>query len=539
MIPRYSTNFNLQKIERKRTDFLVVGSGIAGLYSGLKLAKKGRVRLLTKGQVRDCNTEYAQGGIAAAIDNNDNPKLHYIDTLRAGVGLTNSQAVNILTKESKARIKELIKLGVQFDQSGGKLALTKEGAHSCRRVLHAGGDATGAEIRRVLGEEVKNNKKIRVDTEVFVIDLLTNHNKCYGVLAYDQRKDKYLAYLAQAVILATGGAGQLYTKTSNPDIATGDGIAMAYRAGAEVMDLEFIQFHPTTLELPGKENFLISEAVRGEGAILRNQAGEAFMTQYHYLAELAPRDIVARAIYQELKDSQQDHLYLDLTELNADYIKERFPTIYQTCLDAGVDITNNYIPIAPAAHYFMGGIKVNLNGESSLSGLFVCGESAAMGLHGANRLASNSLLEALVYGKKVAEQAAIYLNNSKANLDWLQFSYNRQVIGNIPAKAIKSKIQNLMMGQVGIVRDELGLKEALKEVEILAEYLKIAPFEIKGIEAQNLIVLAYLVIKAALLRTESRGAHYRVDFPEKSSKWSKHISLKKDNRQEEFRIEIK
>ncbi|MCK8817314.1 L-aspartate oxidase [Natroniella sulfidigena] len=538
MIPRYLTNFNLQQIEQIKTDFLVIGSGIAGLYSGLKLANRGKVRLLTKGKLKDCNTEYAQGGIAAAIATNDNPKLHYLDTLRAGAGLTNSEAVSTLTDESQERIEELIEIGVEFDQANGELALTKEGAHSCCRVLHAGGDATGAEIRKVLGQQVQKNKRIKVDSEIFAIDLLTENNRCYGILAYDQKQEKYLAYLAQAVILATGGAGQLYAKTSNPAIATGDGIAMAYRAGVEVMDLEFIQFHPTTLELAERENFLISEAVRGEGAILRNQAGKAFMTDYHHLAELAPRDIVARAIYQEIKNSSDDHLYLDVTELDPNYIKERFPTIYRTCLEAGVDISKDYIPIAPAAHYLMGGVKVNLNGESSLAGLFVCGEAAAMGLHGANRLASNSLLEALVYGKKVADRAATFLDEPKMDFNWLQFNYDQQVRGDIPAEKIKNQIQSLMMEQAGIVRNELGLKKALAQLSKMTDYLKMTLLQIEEVEVQNLIIVAYLAVKAALIRTESRGAHYRSDFPEKNSKWNKHICLKKENRQEEFRVEV-
>jgi L-aspartate oxidase len=543
MIPRYLVNFDLKKVKKIKNEFLVIGSGIAGLFSALNLANEGEVTLLTKEKPQDCNTEYAQGGIAAVIAEHDNIQAHYQDTIEAGAGLCNPHAVDVLVKEGKQRIKDLLNLGVDFDKKGDEIALTKEGAHSCRRILHARGDATGAEIRNSLIQDVLSNPRIKVQDEIFVIDILTQSGKCYGVLAYDSSNDKYLAYLAKSVILATGGAGQLYHDTSNPEVATGDGIALAYRAGVEVMDMEFVQFHPTTLELEESSNFLISEAVRGEGGILRNNKDERFMLKYHELAELAPRDVVARAIYLEMKNNEVDHVYLDVTDLDSDFIKERFPTIYQTCFEHGIDISKDYIPVSPAAHYFMGGIKTNILGETNLAGLFACGETASLGIHGANRLASNSLLDGLVYGKRVAKTVIEYASELQINFDKLfdnlKISFTTQQTKRKSLLLIKEELQELMIKEVGIFRNKRGLKKAFKKIEELLDYLRFDFQRAEDFEVQNLLIIAYLLIKSALIREESRGAHYRQEFPESKIEWRKHILLQKDRRWEELDLEFK
>jgi len=539
MIPRYLVNFDLAELKRIKTDFLVIGSGIAGLFSSLNMSDEGKVILLTKEEPQDCNTEYAQGGIAAAISEDDTPKFHYQDTIEAGAGLCNPQGVNILVNEGSQRIKDLLDLKVNFDRHGEEIALTKEGAHSCRRILHAGGDATGTEIRSTLMRKILDDSQIELQTGIFVIDLLTKDGRCYGVLVYDRMHDEYLAYLAKVVVLATGGLGQLYQRTSNPKVATGDGIAIAYRAGVEIMDLEFIQFHPTTLQLDGVENFLISEAVRGEGAILRNKSGERFMPKYHNLAELAPRDIVARAIYREMQSDNQAYVYLDVTELDAEFIKERFPTIYNTCLENGIDITKEYIPVVPAAHYSMGGVKTNTHGETNLKGLYACGETASLGLHGANRLASNSLLDGIVYGKRVAKRAKEYIEDLDINFDNLKLSNDSQELSSKSLTVIKDEIQKLMTENVGIVRDNNGLQQGMDRLNGLFKYLNINCKETINFEVQNLIILAYLVVKSALIRKESRGAHYRKDFPESKVKWQKHIVLQREQDWEALEIEFK
>ncbi|OCL26480.1 L-aspartate oxidase [Orenia metallireducens] len=537
MIPRYLVNFNTDKLKREKSDFLVIGTGIAGLVTSLNLAKSGRVTLLSKERLAECNTEYAQGGIAAVIAQEDTPQAHYQDTLEAGAGLCNPKAVDILVIEGSKRIKELIDLGVNFDQKDEKISLTKEGAHSCRRILHAGGDATGREIRKSLVEQVSSETNITLKDGIFVIDLLTKDKEVFGVLAYDRKQEEYLIYLSKVVVLATGGAGQLYHATTNPQVATGDGIALAYRAGAKVTDLEFVQFHPTTLELEGVDNFLISEAVRGEGGVLRNQSGDRFMVKYHSLAELAPRDIVARAIYQEMKESRRNHVYLDVTALDLTFIKRRFPTIYKTCLKHGIDISQNYIPIAPAAHYLMGGILSNIHGETNIKGLFVCGETACIGIHGANRLASNSLLDGLVFGKRVADKAVTYLDQGDLNTEF-SLKYDAQRLKDAEIIPSKEKIKGLMSAKLGIVREKAELEEGLAEIEGLLDCLNYDLADVKGFELQNLITLAYLTFKGALYREESRGAHYRKDFPVAETAWEKHIILQKDREWEELAIEF-
>ena len=561
MFPRYLTDFNLKEIKKTRTKFLIIGSGISGLYASLTLAQKGSVTILTKKTPQDCNTEYAQGGIAAAIAEDDTEESHFKDTVNAGAGLCNPEAVKMLVKEGKERIKDLLKLGVEFDWNRDQPALTREGGHSCRRILHAGGDATGKEIRTTLTSEVLSRANITLEESKFAIDILTCKQKksdqqeavitdkrARGVLVYNQQNDTLEAFLADAVILASGGLGQLFFNTSNPRVSTGDGIAMAYRAGAEVMDMELIQFHPTTL--PGARddsNFLISEAVRGEGGLLRDVHNQRFMPEFHEMAELAPRDVVARSIYQQMQKTDADQVFLDVTNMDRAFIKERFPTIYKTCLERGVDPGKNYIPVVPAAHYFMGGIKTNTYGETSLKGLFACGEAAAFGLHGANRLASNSLLEGLVFSKRTAVRVIDYTldDNDKSddinfNIDSISQKYSSVSQENNLNK-LKSQIKDIMDENTGIIRTGEGLKSNLSKITKWQKNLpdKCQNLSQKNFETQNLLLLSFLINKAAYIRTESRGAHFRRDYPESKDKWRKHIVFGKNYGWREQNIEFK
>jgi len=378
------------------TDFLIIGSGVAGLRAAIELSSHGRVLILTKSRADESNTEYAQGGVAVAMSDEDQIGLHYQDTIRAGDGLCSGAAVRLLVEEGPARINELIEWGTQFDREGTRLSFTKEAAHSRRRILHARGDATGREINRTLLRKVRTLPGITLRPYTFALNLLFSGDRCEGV-SYLLRGDERIHEVrAEAVLLATGGIGATYRDTTNPDIATGDGHALAFRAGAALADMEFVQFHPTALKLAHTPRFLLSEAMRGEGGKLRNVNGELFMSSYHPLAELAPRDVVSRAIFSEATRTRSDLVYLDLTHLPAVFVEQRFPGIYSTCLKFGLDIAHQPIPVFPAAHYMMGGVLTDLHGRTTLPGLFAAGEVACTGVHGAHRLASNSLLDRLV-----------------------------------------------------------------------------------------------------------------------------------------------
>lgn len=526
MFPRYLINFDLSKIKKIYTDFLIVGSGIAGLYTSLKIYDKGEVTLLTKSKLKESSTEYAQGGIAVALGDKDSPHLHMEDTLKAGANFCDPEAVEILVTEGPECVEELIELGTKFDKIEGKYKTTLEAAHQRPRILHARGDATGAEIERALSQKVINENKIKIKENILVIDILTEHNTCYGLLVLDSNTNKITAYLARTTILASGGAGQLFSNTTNPDVATGDGIAMSYRGGAKVTDLEFIQFHPTALYHQGSPKFLISEAVRGEGAILKNIKGESFMHSYHPLAELAPRDVVARAITDQMKKNKSDYVYLDATKIK-DKFSQRFPTIYKNCFTLGISPEKEYIPVAPAAHYTMGGIKTDTWGQTSLTNLYACGECTSTGVHGANRLASNSLLEGLVFGNRIAQKIKknITLSSIK-KLEKLKLSYNarQERYKEYNPVELKKELQKLMWDKVGIVRNSSDLKKVLQK---LSEWKFIFKSELKtaeDFELANLIILADIIANSALQREESRGAHYREDFPDRDDiKWKKHI----------------
>jgi len=505
MLPRYLINFDLSKIKKIYTDFLIVGSGIAGLYTSLKLCDKGEVILLTKSSLKESNTEYAQGGIAVALGDKDSPCLHMEDTLKAGANFCDPEAVEVLVTEGPKCVEELIELGTKFDKVEGKYKTALEAAHQRPRVLRARGDATGAEIERALSEKVINENKIKTKENILIIDIIAEYNTCYGLLALDSNANEIVAYLAKATILASGGAGQLFSNTTNPDVATGDGIAMAYRGGAKVTDLEFIQFHPTALFHQGSPKFLISEAVRGEGAILKNINGELFMHSYHPLAELAPRDIVARAIIGQMKKTKNDYVYLDATKIK-DKFSQRFPTIYKNCLALNIDPEKEYIPVAPAAHYTMGGIKTDTWGQTNLTNLCACGECTSTGVHGANRLASNSLLEGLVFGNRITQK--IKKNNAYypiEKLKELNLSYNfpREKYKKHDLLKLKQELQKLLWNKVGIIRNSSDLKKARQKID---EWKFIFKSELKtteDFELANLIILADLVTNSALQREET------------------------------------
>ena len=502
------------------TDFVVVGAGIAGLRAAIELASAGRVLVLAKRELSESATQYAQGGIAAALSDEDEIGLHLQDTLNAGDGLCNEAAARVLVEEGPERIEELIAWGTEFDRSGSKLVFAREGAHSRNRVLHAHGDSTGREIGRALWLKAKTLKNITLLEFELATELCAEDGRISGLSVMNE-KGARKAVRASAVLLATGGLGQIYRETTNPRVATGDGVAMAYRAGAEISDMEFVQFHPTALYVQGAPRFLLSEALRGEGAYLRNMELARFMPKYHEMAELAPRDVVARAIAHEMELVKSPHavVYLDLTHLNAGKVQSRFPRIYKTCLEHNVDITSDLVPIRPAAHYAMGGVRADLNGRTSLRGLFAAGEAACTGVHGANRLASNSLLEGLVFGARAAQtmQEELRGHTPHSGVD----RPPDETAGADKAVAdVTQQIQDLMWREVGIVRTGSQLRHAIHELEKLGWPKQTSRAACK---AANIHQVALLIARSALAREESRGAQYRTDYPlHNDAKFKKH-----------------
>ncbi|MBB3114137.1 L-aspartate oxidase [Paenibacillus phyllosphaerae] len=528
MIPRYLVDIDLNALPVVEKDVIVIGAGIAGLFTALKASKHNDVLMITKKSLMDSNTRYAQGGIAAVISEDDSPAYHRHDTLVAGAGLCSEEAVDVLVHEGPKGVEDLVRMGTQFDQENGEYELTKEGAHSHRRILHANGDATGYEIVRALSEKAKGVPRIEVWDDHFVIDLVTADGECCGALV--QKPDGSKLYVrGKATVLCSGGTGQLYRYTTNPDVATGDGVAMAFRAGAYIQDMEFIQFHPTSLCYPGAPRFLISEAVRGEGAVLRNIRGERFMDRYHEQLELAPRDVVARAIVSEMEATKSTFVYLDITHESPEMIRHRFPNIYEFCLNYGLDLTTDWIPVAPAAHYMMGGVKTDLHGETNIPRLFACGECSSTGVHGANRLASNSLSEAIVFGRRIVER----INALEPLLNGLfdePVSHSR---ANPPMQAVvekRLKLQKVMVRHVGLNRDKKGLVRGLEELKRQLPFFYERLHTREEYEFANLLTCAMLTTEAAITREESRGAHYREDFPERDDRdWSRHTLLHREH----------
>jgi L-aspartate oxidase len=517
-------------------DYLVIGSGIAGLSFALKAERSGSVAVITKKEDEESNTNYAQGGIASVMSANDSFELHIKDTLACGSGLCNEDVVRVVIEGGPDMIKELARLGAMFsmeDEGGRTYDLGMEGGHSKRRIVHAK-DLTGAEVERALVESVRRAPNIDLFENHFAIDLITDRtiagrpivpSRVWGAYVFDTEINKVSTYLAKIVFLATGGAGKVYLYTSNPDIASGDGIAMAYRVGAKVANLEFVQFHPTCLYNPEAKSFLISEAVRGEGGGLRLTNGENFMKKYSEMGDLAPRDVVARSIDMELKKSGDDFVYLDITQKPASFIKERFPNIYNSCLKYGIDMTTQPIPVVPAAHYMCGGVMVDIDGRTNIAGLYAGGEVTCTGLHGANRLASNSLLEAVVFAHRAsiaaADELKSFTEKPPAASPW------------DPGGAVDSdeevvitqnwdEVRRFMWNYVGIVRSNKRLQRAKRRAEALIseiiEYYWDFTITSDLIELRNIALLADLIVRSSLLRKESRGLHYNIDYPKMDDK---------------------
>ncbi|RJQ44987.1 MAG: L-aspartate oxidase [Nitrospiraceae bacterium] len=511
----------------KTVDFLVIGGGVAGLRAAIELAPKGSVLVLTKDKQTESSTEYAQGGIAVALSDEDEVSIHYEDTIKAGDGLCREDAVRILVEEGPGLILELISWGAEFDKEGSKLSFTREAAHSRKRILHSRGDATGKEIERALIHKARTLPSISRYDFAFTLDLIMYGERCIGASVL--RGSSVIHIFAKAVILATGGAGQVYSRTTNPMIATGDGIAIAYRAGAMIIDMEFVQFHPTTLYSPTAPPFLLSEAMRGEGAVLKNINGERFMPGYHEMAELAPRDAVTRAIVSEMVKTNAKHVYLDLTHLDKDFVTRRFPLIYSTCLQYNIDITEEGVPVSPAAHYIMGGVYTNIEGETSIKGLFAAGEVACTGVHGANRLASNSLLEGLVYGARTGKRAAIYIDEENVGIT-VAAPVQREAakstlhLSNFDIEKLRSTVRQLMWNKAGIIRCEESLSIIKKWLDRKQPVMDI-PFQSRrGCELKNLLTVARLITDSALFRKGSVGAHFRSDLKDRGENWQKHTS---------------
>ncbi|MCK5655030.1 MAG: L-aspartate oxidase [Candidatus Aureabacteria bacterium] len=527
MNPRYLVNFKLSELSRIKTDVVVVGSGSAGLVASLEAAKYGKVIIVTKSGVEESNTYHAQGGIAVSLSKNDTWKKHFEDTIFAGAGLCNKTAVKILVREGIERVKEIMALGAKFDKDKGGLLFGREGAHSENRIIHANGDNTGEEIEKTLIRAVKKNPNIRILEKHFVIDLLHYKSRCYGVIVFDNRSGRQFAVVASSTIVATGGAGQIYRETTNPEIATADGIAFAFRAGAVLMDMEFMQFHPTTLYLAGAPRFLISEAVRGEGGILVDKRNKHFMKGYHYLEDLAPRDIVSRAIVEQMKKTSSNCVYLDLSKISAAKVSRRFPSIKKICKEYGLNIPKDKIPVRPSAHYMMGGIKTDTNGCTNIDGLFACGEVSCSGVQGANRLASNSLLESLVFGTRTGKAAASHSNKNKKALPDIKYYKERKLFNALDVDDVKRSLQSVMWMCIGLERNKETLEEALNIISFWEKYTLSACVKyVDGFELQDMLMIARIMISAAIKRKESRGAHFRTDFPKQSDKWKRHITCR-------------
>lgn len=512
------------------TDFLVIGGGVAGLRAAIALMEYGRVLVVTKDAPTESSSEYAQGGVAVALSDEDEISIHFEDTIKAGDRLCLRKAVGVLVEEGPSRIRELISWGAEFDKEGSKLAFTQEAAHSKRRILHAHGDSTGREIMRVLIDRIRADGRVSKLDYAFTTELLMHDGRCVGALVMKENERKMIYISARAVVLATGGAGQLYERTTNPAVATGDGMAMAYRAGAELIDMEFVQFHPTALFKEGAPQFLLSEAMRGEGGMLKNIHGRRFMKDYHPALELAPRDVVTRAIHAEMTATKADHVYLDMTHLNADYIRRRFPRIYETCGRYGVDIAAEPIPVSPAAHYIMGGVKTDIWGRTTIDGLYAAGETACTGVHGANRLASNSLLEGLVFGRRAGLAAAGYAARIRpaGNIRSQPIKEESPCIPVGEIEGIRTSLRRMMWTDVGVVRHGKGLQNALRQFRRWDRTLMTSAMERNCLELKNMLLVSMLIAKSALMREGSVGAHYRSDFPTRGREWRKRTMLRKD-----------
>jgi L-aspartate oxidase len=525
-LPRYLVPFAPKATTHRFTDVLVVGAGIAGLRAALAVPPPLDVLVVTKDRIAESNSAYAQGGIASVLAPEDRFENHVEDTLAAGAGLCDPAIVGLVVRDAPKAIHDLISWGTQFDLEDGQLALTREGGHSHARIVHALGDATGHEVMRAVIAHARGAKNVTILDDTFTIDLVTHAGRCVGAVVSRADAGRLLVW-AKQVILASGGAGMVYRETTNPPVATGDGMAAAWRAGAELRDMEFMQFHPTVLYVAGSARFLITEAIRGEGAYLRDKDGNRFMPSVDPRAERATRDVVARAIFATMEKTQHPNVYLDLSHLDPDHVRQRFPGIAKVCASFGLDITKDRIPVRPGAHYMVGGVTTDIHGRTTLPGLWAAGEVSSSGLHGANRLASNSLLEGLVFGElcgRGAAEAAAQMPDAFA-VPPVHCDPRAEPTGTLDVADITNSLRSLMVRKMGIVRDRPWLLEAQNDVDFWCRYVLPRTFDDReGWELQNLLTVARLMIGSALEREESRGTHYRRDFPERDDKsWQRHV----------------
>lgn len=525
MSHRYLIQFRPKHTPHCFTDILVIGAGIAGLRAALEVPEPLEVLVVTKDSIQQSNSTYAQGGIAGVLSPEDRFENHIEDTLAAGGGLCDRAIVEHVVREAPEQIQKLVDWGTQFDEEAGQLALTREGGHSHRRIVHALGDATGFEVMRAIIARARQAPRLTLWDDTFTLDLLTHEGRCVGAVVWRPGQGSLLIW-AKQVILASGGAGIVYRETTNPPVATGDGMAAAWRAGAQLRDMEFMQFHPTVLYVAGSSRFLVSEAVRGEGAYLRDKHMERFMLAVDPRAELAPRDVVAQAIVRQMDKTKHPNVYLDLRHLDPSLVRKRFPGIAKMCKSFGIDITTDLVPIRPGAHYMIGGVSVDAAGRTSLPGLWAAGEVTSSGLHGANRLASNSLLEGLVFGAacgRGAAEAARGLADTFVALP-LVSQFEPETAGELDVADITNSLRSLMVRHMGVIREKAGLEQAQRDVAFWCRYVLAREFDSRaGWELQNLLTIARLMIDAALEREESRGVHFRADFPRPEAGWQRHV----------------
>lgn len=527
---RYLISFDTRTHSHIFTDILVVGSGVAGLSAAIQASNHSSVLIITKDKIDENNTTYAQGGVAVVLSPGDNISKHKKDTLTAGQGLCNPAIVSKIISEGPKRVQEMIEWGAEFDKENDHLIFTQEGGHGFPRIIRALGDSTGREVENTLIRRIKKNKNIKVFEYTYAIDLITADNVCHGIAAWHPKKGTTLIW-AKQTILASGGCGQVYRETTNPGVATGDGLAMAYRAGAFLQDMEFVQFHPTTLYIAGAVRFLITETVRGEGGILLNKNGDRFMPKYHEKAELAPRDVVSQSILKEMRETGNTHVYLDIRHIPRKRLFTRFPKIKEICESFGIDISKDLIPVRPSAHYMIGGIKVNRFSMTTVEHLYACGEAACTGMHGANRLGSNSLLEGLVMGNIAGIEACKSAQSVKTNLTPLSMNETpgASKISWLDLEDIGDSLKSLMWRNVGIERNEKRLLQAEEMIDMWCKYVMDKEFSSpEGWELQNMLLVASLIVSSAYKRRESRGVHHRTDYPQTDDiHWKKHLVLKK------------
>ena len=538
--PRYLVPFHPKQTAHFFTDILIIGGGLAGLRAALAVPSHLSVLVVTKDVLKQSNSTYAQGGIASVLDPEDRFEDHIRDTHIAGAGLCDEEEVEMGVREAPQHIAELMSWGTHFDEqaSGGKLLLGREGGHSHHRIVHALGDATGKEVMRAVIEWTERQRNITIWEHAFTLDLLTSANVCHGALV-DTKSHGRIAVWAKQTILATGGAGQVYRETTNPLVATADGHALAYRAGVELRDMEFMQFHPTVLYIAGGSRSLITEAIRGEGAYLVDRNGHRFMPEYDERAELAPRDIVSQAIVSQMEKTQHSCVYLDLSHLNSTFVRGRFPHIAEACAKFGLDITKDPIPVRPGAHYMVGGVTVDMQGRTSMEGLWAAGEVSSSGLHGANRLASNSLLEGLVYGQHAGSGASAAAEQIRDDFRALPLENpSRQTPGEpLDLQDIRNSLKALMWRAAGVRRNRELLEEAADSIDTWRNYVLVRQFEKQdGWELQNMLTVARVMVAAALAREESRGTHLRTDFREQKAAWRRHLHLRRIAGQEEMAV---